>query len=386
MLPDALLNYSLTGSAVVPHFLGEHDYPWLRGLLDEYERYVGRPRRELDARLREPLPCETPPVKLRLVVRALARKERARRKAPAVLPRKVRALVFEAAARTECPPSVVRTGVATSLGLTPEQLDDLLFAELPGEQLVGPISPPTSPENLALRANLLLVQGLLSRATRVRIEVEGHTRALVRHARLQGLICSVTTRREGTDGQTAMELSGPLALFRKTRLYGRALGGIIPVLAWCPRFRLRAECVLHERQVVLQLRTGDPIFPGSVPRQHDSRVEERFAQEFRKVAPEWDIVREPEPVNADGTLIFPDFAIQCRANPGRRWLLEIVGFWTPDYVSRKLARYRSAQLSNLILCIDAERNCSTADLPTGARIVRFRRRLDPTAVLRLVEA
>jgi hypothetical protein len=93
-------------------------------------------------------------------------------------------------------------------------------------------------------------------------------------------------------------------------------------------------------------------------------------------------VREPEPINAAGTLIFPDFALQRRADPGRRWLLEIVGYWTADYVARKLARYQSAQLSNLILCIDEQRNCANADLPALARIVRFRRRVDPAAVLR----
>jgi hypothetical protein len=154
------------------------------------------------------------------------------------------------------------------------------------------------------------------------------------------------------------------------------------MLAWCARFHLRAECLLQGRRFTLQLRTGDPVFPGSAPRPYDSGIEERFAREFRKLAPGWDIVREPEPINAAGTLIFPDFALQCRADPGRRWLLEIVGYWTPDYVARKLARYRSAQLFNLILCIDEQRNCASADLPANARVVRFRRRVDPAAVLR----
>jgi hypothetical protein len=79
-----------------------------------------------------------------------------------------------------------------------------------------------------------------------------------------------------------------------------------------------------------------------------------------------------------------DFALQHRANPARRWLVEIVGSWTPDYVTRKLARYLSARLSNLILCIDEERNCANTDLPPGARIVRFRRRVEPAAVLQLI--
>ena len=286
------------------------------------------------------------------------------------------------AARAKSPAPLVLSSVAENLGVTPRDLSDSLFADLPGERLVGPASASTSPGELALRINLALVQALLSHAARVRIDVEGHTRSLVRHARLRGLICTVTER--GGEGDVALELSGPFALFRKTRLYGRALGEIIPMLSWCSRFRLQAECVLHGRRLTLQLRTGDPVFPGGAPRLHDSRIEERFAREFRKLAPEWDVVREPEPINAGGTLIFPDFALQCRANPARRWLLEIVGFWTPDYVARKLARYRSARLSNLILCIDEERNCATADLPPSARVVRFRRRVDPKAVLQQV--
>ena len=43
MLPDHLLNCRVAGSAVVPHFLAEHDHFWLRSLLEEYERFVGRP-------------------------------------------------------------------------------------------------------------------------------------------------------------------------------------------------------------------------------------------------------------------------------------------------------------------------------------------------------
>lgn len=98
------------------------------------------------------------------------------------------------------------------------------------------------------------------------------------------------------------------------------------------------------------------------------------------------MVREPEPINAAGTLIFPDFALQHRRNPAPRWLLEIVGFWTADYVTRKLARYRSARLPNLILCLDEDQNCANADLPPSARVVRFRRRVDSAAVLVMINA
>src|SRR2546425_11593704 len=73
LLSADLLSYSVAGTLVVPHFLGEHDHPWLRVLLEEHERFVGKPQRELEARLREPLPCGRPPEKLRLAVQVLGR-------------------------------------------------------------------------------------------------------------------------------------------------------------------------------------------------------------------------------------------------------------------------------------------------------------------------
>ena len=378
---DGLLSYSVAGSIVVPQFLGPQDHPWLRVLLEEHERFVGRAQRELAARLREPLPCQCPPVKLRLAAQVLARLQRSQRIRSPLPPRKARALVFESAARAGASPAAVLDAAAAALGVTAQALDDSLFADLPGERLIGPPGL-TSADELALRVNLVLVQALLSHAARIRIHVQGHTRALVRHAAFRGLICTVTGR--GDEHDACIEISGPLALFRKTRMYGRALGEIVPFLAWCSRFRLYAECTLDGRRLRLDLRTGDPLFPGPAPRPYDGRLEERFAREFRKLAPEWDVVREPEPISAAGTQIFPDFALLHRANPARRWLLEIVGYWTPEYVARKLARYRSARLANLILCIDEERNCASTDLPPSAHIVRFRRRVDPASVLRVV--
>jgi hypothetical protein len=142
--------------------------------------------------------------------------------------------------------------------------------------------------------------------------------------------------------------------------------------------------VLKGKPQALELASGDPIFPASEPRRFDSKLEERFAREFARAAPDWNVVREPEPIASRGTLVFPDFALQHRLDPARRWILEIVGFWTTDYIARKLAQYRATGLANLVLCIDAERECSRADLPPGARVVRFRRRIDPADILTII--
>jgi len=112
---------------------------------------------------------------------------------------------------------------------------------------------------------------------------------------------------------------------------------------------------------------------------------ERFTREFAKHALEWDLAREPEPVETDGTLIFPDFALWRRDRPRQRWLLEIIGFWTADYLRHKLARLRAARLSNLIVCIDADRNCTDEELPPDAPVIRYRRKIDVEEVLRIVQ-
>jgi predicted nuclease of restriction endonuclease-like RecB superfamily len=272
--------------------------------------------------------------------------------------------------------------VAASLGVTPEKLEEALFADLPGERLVAAPAQPVSAGELALRTNLAIAQAFLFRSAAVVIELEGNARAVVRHAKLRGLICTIIPR-DGTR-QTLIEISGPYTLFRRTLLYGRALGELIPLLAWCRRFRLRAECIIRTQRLFLQLGSGDPIFPASEPRLYDSKLEERFASDFRRIARDWDVIREPEPVLAGNVLIFPDFALQHRTD-SRRWLLEVVGFWTPEYVARKLALLRTAGLPNLILCIDETRNCAEAELPPSTRVVPFRRRIDAHSVLTVIE-
>ena len=44
-----------------------------------------------------------------------------------------------------------------------------------------------------------------------------------------------------------------------------------------------------------------------------------------------------------------------------------MGFWSADYVARKLTLLRQAGLTNLILCIDETRVCGDEELPANAR-------------------
>jgi predicted nuclease of restriction endonuclease-like RecB superfamily len=116
----------------------------------------------------------------------------------------------------------------------------------------------------------------------------------------------------------------------------------------------------------------------------DSKLEERFATEFAKLALEWEVIREPEPIALDDGLLFPDFELRRRTT-GEHYWLEVVGFWTPEYLAKKLAQLRSARLSKLILCIDVARQCDDAELQALGPVVRFRRTIDVRAVIAIID-
>ena len=66
-------------------------------------------------------------------------------------------------------------------------------------------------------------------------------------------------------------------------------------------------------------------------------------------------------------------------------MLEIVGFWTGKYLREKLANLRLASIENLVLCIDQKRHCAEDDLPPEAKAIRYKTRIDPRAVLAIIE-
>lgn len=374
MLAESSLPFRIQRGRILPGFLDTQDVPWLRVLMDEVDRFRGMPMGELVQRLRQPLPCACPPFKSRAATAVLLRLWKGQLDA-AIAPDNARQALFCAAVEHEST-SVAIEAAAKTLGVTPETVTRVLFADLPGERLVCAPGVIPSPNEVLLRTNQLIARSLLFHARRVRIKVEGAVRPLVRQAKLRGLICSVTGGSPPT-----IELSGPFAVFRHTLLYGRALGELVQFLPHCARFRLRAECILREQEGILDLQTGDPIFPSEAPREFDSKLEQRFARDLKKLAPDWDLLREPEPVVAGDTIIFPDFLLRHRLCPQRRFLIEIMGFWSAEYITRKLALLGQANIDNLILCVDETRLCGSEVLPANACVIPFRRRVDAQRVL-----
>jgi predicted nuclease of restriction endonuclease-like RecB superfamily len=383
MVPSDGLPVSRQGEALVPNYLTAADDPWVTLLVDEHERFVGEPRRKLQEHLRGRLPFDAPAKKLGLAQRTLGKLYGAKVVA-AVVPRKARARLFVASAGRPCAAEQVLVEVASELAVSPSELEDSLFADLPGERRIVAPEEPISTSELRLRANLRLVQALLERSTHVRVRLEGNARPVVRQAKLRGLICTVQA--DQASQSVRLDISGPLSLFKRTLVYGHALAELVPQLAWCNRYFLDADVAFAGGVHRLIVASGAPIFPARAAKRFDSRLEERFARDFACATHDWDIIREPEPIPVGRSLIFPDFALVRRRPPFDRWLVEIVGFWTADYLDKKLAVLRLAGLERLIICVDAARDCGDDVLPKRARVLRYAKKIDVSEVLQIIEA
>jgi uncharacterized protein len=79
--------------------------------------------------------------------------------------------------------------------------------------------------------------------------------------------------------------------------------------------------------------------------------------------------------------IFPDFLVAHRTDPTQRALVELVGFYTPEYLARKLALLRDPRLARVVFCIDESLGMADGELPRDARIVRFKKRVPVQAVI-----
>jgi len=381
LLPEADLPLRIIGNTAYFDFLGPQDEPWVQALLGEMQRFEGQRRRQLAERLAEPFSFNAPYFKRRAASRVLMRLWKPER-IVGVRPTVLRQAVFVRAASQEDREQVLED-VALEFSLSRQSLAETLFGDLPGERIVRAPCPIPSAHEVVLRTNVAIAQAAVMRASTIDLSILGATRPIVRLAKLRGLLCVVKENRPGT--HPVLEISGPFSLFRHTLIYGRALAELLPHLAWCARFTLNAQCSLRGRLCDVSIDNSAPIFPADAPIAFDSKLEARFAKDIAALALDWDLVREPEPLRADGTLIFPDFLLTHRIHKERRVFIELIGFWTPDYLAKKLARLRDSGITNMVLCLDEERVCNADELPPGLPIVKYRRRVDAAAVLKQVE-
>ena len=112
----------------------------------------------------------------------------------------------------------------------------------------------------------------------------------------------------------------------------------------------------------------------------DSSLEQRFFEEWNgEIRDGWRLERETEILHCGQTAFFPDFALVHE--DGSRVMLEIVGFWTPEYLQEKARVLQQFRHQPILLAI-AKPLKDKLQVPQNLPVVYFKNRLDPIEVLK----
>lgn len=277
--------------------------------------------------------------------------------------------------------------------VTSQQIRTGLYADLQENRILTLFDPP-APEDIIHRYNISQVQGVFYRASQIIINahrnVPGEYKLLFRYLKLFQLMAYI----EGdADHGFTITIDGPTSLFKASTRYGLAIAKLIPALLHVTKWSLSA--ILQTKDIYSgKQKTGRftlnsdcglvTHYPPGKP--YDSMLEAGFANRWESLKTDWVLEREVDLIPIPGSVMIPDFRL---VHPdGRSYLLEIVGYWRPEYLQKKFAQARKADCDNLILAVSERLNLEKAGVKvsnTPAKIVWFKDKLSPKAVLEVLE-
>ncbi|HET9356702.1 MAG TPA: DUF790 family protein [Nitrososphaeraceae archaeon] len=173
--------------------------------------------------------------------------------------------------------------------------------------------------------------------------------------------------RDAYEDNILCSIDGPLSIFKLTDRYGTSIAKLLPSITEAAEWSLRAYIVRKTASAGKKIyefiisNKESPDLPkptdlfidnysnikntifekplssfSSTQPTFDSSVEQKFAVKFEQICNDWRLIREPDPlVVSDGRGFIPDFAFE---KYGIRVYLEIVGFWTNEYLLRKIQK------------------------------------------------
>ncbi|WP_107670285.1 DUF790 family protein [Cyanothece sp. BG0011] len=275
----------------------------------------------------------------------------------------------------------------------PSEIERGLYADLQENRILTSFEPP-EPETLIHRYNLSQIQGVFYRSNYIVINAHrndpGEYKLLFRYLKLFQLMAYI----EGdADTGFTITIDGPTSLFKASTRYGLSLAKMIPALLHVSKWSLKSK-----------LQTKDSYTGGiknsyfnlddhcglvshySRGKTYDSMLEESFVKRWNKLKTEWKLEREVDLIPIPGSVMIPDFRL---VHPdGRDYLLEIVGYWRPEYLRKKFYQVQNADNDNIILAISERLNLDKAGVDfndTTAKVIWFKDKLNPKNVLSLLE-
>jgi len=403
MLPSDLLMHRLNGETVIPKKLKLDDkhQAIATELIAIFESCKGQPQSELDRQLQE-LEGDTPDYRVKRGLAHILKSSFSTFEIISPLePQELRRRVFELSAQViPSQQATIETLEKLADKLTeelnrevlPSQIPQGLYADLMENRILTQFDTPTT-EDLIHRYNLSQVQGIFYRASHMTLNVHrndpGEYKLLFRYLKLFQLMSYI----EGdVDYGFTITVDGATSLFGTSTRYGLAIAKLLPALLHVTKWSLQATLIekdTYSKQKRKGLFTLDSecglVSHYPAGKMYDSALEASFAEKWADLKTEWKLEREVDLIPIPGSVMIPDFRL---VHPdGRSYLLEIVGYWRPEYLRKKFSQVRQANCENLILAISERLNLEKAGVKvsdTPALTVWFKDKLLPKSVLQVI--
>lgn len=286
-----------------------------------------------------------------------------------------RRIVFEEASKTLVTTKERRAEVlrkaAAALNMSAGELEKSLFADHESEQVLKEFGT-IAPEELLKWYNLSLAQTLLFKAVNMEVFVSGNYQNVFRKIKQLGLMYMAE---KGDSDKMRITIEGPASLFKMTEKYGTAIAKLLPEIIG-EDWKIKATILRRgfdgsPRTYTFEMDSGfnNILLRHGYENAFDSAVEEKFYSSFSSLSTGWAIAREPEPLIAGSHVFIPDFGFQ---KGSMKFYMEVVGFWTEDYLKKKLQKLQQIKEENIIIAVDESLGCSGfADL----NVIYFKREI-----------
>jgi predicted nuclease of restriction endonuclease-like RecB superfamily len=391
VLPSELLVTKTKKDRIYPVFaeIDEEHLELAEELIEVYSNFTGKKKSEIDEILGE----FEHGLDFKLVrgLRTLLERRCSFRSKFAVEPVVARRAIFEEARSKKITNrkerGVVIETVAKKLNISVAYLEQSLWADRESEVVLDTFTP-LSPEELLKSYNLSLAQTLLFKSTGMNVSFKGNYKEIFRAIKYFGLMYI-------PESGNKIRVEGTSSLLKLSERYGTSLAKLLPVIVNSDGWEIDAEIVIRRAtpriyHFVMDSRERDLLLSGdrmneAVPTTFDSGIEERFYHEFVALpaARNWELIREPDVIFTRKGVVIPDFKFQHKELEIETYF-EIVGFWTEDYIKRKLAKLRALPITVLV-AIDKNLACFNAaqfDLGLDQPVILFSKKVPIGDVIR----
>jgi len=272
---------------------------------------------------------------------------------------------------------------ATESDLTTDELEIAMWADLDKNKYLKNFES-LSPLQLISWYNISILQSLLLNCIKLEFSVYGgfSWKKILRKIKQLGLMyflfhennleseSNKQTRNQEMvfnskkDKRVICTVEGPLSIVRLTDKYGTAMAKLIPLIIFTDIWSIDAIILrksisgvrktyrfqISNKDKDLPLFDASKVQPQSASNMNsgsiyknaidnfDSIVEKKFMDKFLKFSIGWNLIREPDPlILSNGKAFIPDFVFE---KYGIKVYLEIVGFWTSEYLKRKLEKIK----------------------------------------------